>query len=615
VWLGVLTGFFELVIAGFRVYFLGEPIRGLPELMWMVPVADVALLSLPGLVLAFAAWLWPRVGSLRIVSFAFFTVAFLCLIYGISGLAGYARLLLAFGLGTQASLILARRPRLLRRMIEWTTGWTRLISARRRPQAGLPELAACDDLLNRRQMLTGSTAAVAGLAATVHGWCWLRERQALAALPSADPDMPNIVLLVLDTVRAQSLSLHGYHRSTSPNLDRLARRGVFFRQAVAPSPWTLPSHATMFTGRRLKETGVDFTTPYCAWYPTLAEAMSSQGYQTAAFVGNTFFLCPGFGLHRGFAHYECYRLCPGQILKASALGKGINNHPQIREFLGYYQDLGRKTAGGLGEDLLDWLDARPAGRPFFAFVNYFDAHPPYIPDAAATGRFAARSPRDPRIDSYRSYPSEELDALRDAYDECIWGLDDQLGRLMVRLEERGHLDDTIVIITSDHGEHFGEHDLVGHCHSLYAPLLHVPLLILHPTRACGGEVIPQQVSLRDLPATILDLVGLGQQQELPGASLARLWKSGRAARAEMDVPALSEVTPPPYGVPRRYPVSRGPMQSLVWRDHHYIRNGDGVEELYRTAEDPDEEHNLVGVAGCQAVLRHLRAALNANHLA
>ena len=370
----------------------------------------------------------------------------------------------------------------------------------------------------------------------------------------------------------------------------------------------------MFTGCWQKETGVDYGTPLGCRYPTLAEVLSSQGYQTAGFVANKFILCPAYGLARGFAHYECLRFSPRQVFEASALVKKAADSPQFRELSGIYQFSGRKTAAMLSQDLLQWLDYRDASRPFFAFMNYFDAHQPYIPSGEAASQFGERVPRNPCVDCHSTYPPDELVALRDAYDRCILGLDAEVGRLMDRLRDRGHLDNTLVLVTSDHGEHFGEHELVHHAISLYAPLLHVPLLILHPSRTHAGEVVNQPISLRDLPATILDLVGMGEQWALPGSSLAPLWESGHAARADWDVPAFAEVNPPPYGLPRRYPVSRGPMKSLVWRDYHYILNGDGMEELYHSADDPNQLTNLAGSPLAKAILRALRAFLNSHGL-
>jgi arylsulfatase A-like enzyme len=205
--------------------------------------------------------------------------------------------------------------------------------------------------------------------------------------------------------------------------------------------------------------------------------------------------------------------------------------------------------------------------------------------------------------------------MQAAYDECILDLDLEVGQFLEKLKERGHLENTLVLITSDHGEHFGERDLVNHSFSLYMPLLHVPLILLPPSRAPVGEVIHYPVSLLDLPTTVCDLIGLGRQGPFPGRSLARFWEARGALQASRDVPILSQAEPPPYTIPARYPVSKGAMQSLVWRDYHYLKNGDGSEELYHIEDDPQEENNLAGSAAARTVLERLRASLGAGGVA
>jgi arylsulfatase A-like enzyme len=615
VWFGVLTGLGELAAVGLRVLCGGDPVVEWPELLWMAPMADVLFLLVPGLLLALVAWLRPGVISLRLIAFVYFTGTFACLLYHILVLSSYARALLALGLGVQTGRTVARHPQLLGWLVDWTTRWVRLPIGRFGSRAATPAASTAaaegNDLVNRRQVLVSSTLTVTGLTAGVSGWKWLRERRALASLPPADPGQPNVLFLVLDTVRAQSLSLHGYSRATTPNLERLARKGVTFRRATASAPWTLPSHATMFTGRWLSETGVNLNIPLGSRYRTLAEVLSARGYQTAGFVGNTDILSPYYGLNRGFAHYDCHRPSLGQILRTSALTKRLTDNPQLRELVGYYQILGRKTAAELSQNLFDWLEARDGNRPFFAFLNYYDAHEPYIPSGETAAQFGLRTPKYPRVDCYKTYPQNEIDVLRVDYDRCILGLDAEIGRVVKWLEDRGFLENTVVIVTSDHGEHFGEHGLMEHACSLYTPLLHVPLILLHPSRVPTGEVFTQGVSLRNLPATILDLVGSRGQELLPGDSLARFWEAGRVTREGLDQPVLSEATPL-YNLARRGPISKGPMKSLLWREYHYIRNGDGIEELYHVEADPLEETNLAGSAGVGAVLERLRTSLEAD---
>ena len=205
VWFGVLTGFCELAAVGFRFYYERQPVENWPELLWMTPVADVLLMAIPGALLALATWWRPKVGSLRLVAFAYLAVALACLFHHVPGLRSYTRILLALGLSTQIARLIARRPQLLSRPIDGTTGWARLPGRPRRPRATYAATDG-DNVMDRRRVLASSTAAVAGLTAGVYGWPWLRERRALMALPPADPNRPNVLFIVLDTVRCRALA-------------------------------------------------------------------------------------------------------------------------------------------------------------------------------------------------------------------------------------------------------------------------------------------------------------------------------------------------------------------------------------------------------------------------
>ena len=203
---------------------------------------------------------------------------------------------------------------------------------------------------------------------------------------------------------------------------------------------------------------------------------------------------------------------------------------------------------------------------------------------------------------------QAVQAERDAYDGAIAYLDHQLGLLVDQLARRGVLENTLVIITADHGEQFGEHGLFGHINSLYLPLVHVPFLILFPSRVPAGIHVSQPVSLRDLPATIADLVGLRQNNAFPGRSLERSWRRGPESRPSLAEPALSEITR--CEVEQGwYPIAAGDMQSLVVGRLHYIRRGDGREELYDIVSDARETEDLAERDDGRRVLPRLRAAL------
>ena len=261
------------------------------------------------------------------------------------------------------------------------------------------------------------------------------------------------------------------------------------------------------------------------------------------------------------------------------------------------------------------LSARKAG-PFFAFLNLYDAHNPYIPPAGFDRRFGVR-PRSVAdmailerwfiLDKKKLTPGE-IQSVLDAYDDGIAYLDEQLGRLFDDLDRLGRLANTLVIVTADHGEHLGEHRLYGHASSLYDAEIRVPLLILLPGEAHAGQSVAAQVSLRDLAATVADVTGLGGSP-FPGRSLARHWAADASPQPE---PSLSEVDAPVMSAPNqgRSPVFRGPMKAVAAGKHVYIRNGDGQEELFDMEADPMQSRNLAGLPQAQSILDQIRTDLD-----
>lgn len=584
-WFGLLTGFGEVSLLAAKKLFLQQFIRFGPHVIWMAPLSDLLLFIVPGLVLSLIAWRWPKSISLRTACLLFAFLGFLSLLFMYSKLHLYAALLLACGLAVQTSRLIGAHAQGFLGFVKRTLVWT--------------------------------IALAAAMTVGVYGWQNLAERRALAELPPPSPGAPNVLLIVLDTVRAQSLSLHGYPRSTSPRLESFSKKGVRFEMAMSASPWTLPSHATMLTGRWPHELSADWFKSLDDTHSTLAEALGAKGYATAGFVANTFYCGYETGLSRGFAHYEDYNLSPGEVLLSSSLGRTIANNSSVRRVLGYERVIGSKDAAALNADFLNWL-SRDRQRPFFAFLNYFDAHEVYLPPEPFYGKFSksrVRNNKPIRHEMRRSlrqdWPEmspQEVQSEIDAYDEAIAYLDHQLGQLFDELERRGVLDNTLVIITSDHGEQFGEHRLFMHGNSLYSQLLHVPLLLALPSRVPAGVSVPEPVSLRDLPATVLDLVGLENGVRFPGGSLARYWdQKPKTSDAPSDA-FLSELTGGIFGR-EWYPAVRGDMKSLVAGPYHYIKNGDGSEELYDLKTDPLELENLARSDNTQQLIEKFRVSL------
>jgi arylsulfatase A-like enzyme len=435
-------------------------------------------------------------------------------------------------------------------------------------------------------------------------------------------------------VRADHLSCYGYARTTTPNLDRLARRGIRFEEVRAAAPWTLPSHASMFTGRLPHELVTAWLAPLEGDFPTLAEYLGSRGYQTAGFVANVAYCSYATGLDRGFTHYEDYILKNLAGMRTAGLiertfraftqlsaGSELGPIGQARDAINrWFVADDRQSAAAINDRFLEWLSQQPtaSGRPFFVFLNYLDAHAPYIPPTGSSHRFglAARAPGEKEV-VYHSWPQldktklpQKMVALgRDSYDDCLGYIDDELGRLFAELERRGALERTLVIVTSDHGEAFGEHELFDHGKSLYRTEIRVPLVIVPPGRE-RGVVIHQTVGLQDLAATITELIGLSAGSPLAGKSLAHLWgEEHKAAALKPDSVVFSELASPnPINANSKLsPAARGPICSVAEGDFVYIRNEkDGTEELFNIRDDPRELSNRTQSAGFQTTLTRLR---------
>jgi arylsulfatase A-like enzyme len=464
----------------------------------------------------------------------------------------------------------------------------------------------------------GVPSALALLAVVAVGQAKLSaraERRELASLPAAAAGRPNILLLVLDTVRAWSMGLYGYRRPTTPKLQEWAASGTLFQRALAPAPWTTLTHAVMFTGHYPTELSVSWRTPYDGEYPTLAQVLRDAGYATAGFAGNYLNVGRGTGLAPGFAHYEDYPLQPIPLLRSTTLLGRLFRSDQVKAMVGR-----RRTVPGLvGSDVnrrfLHWLDGH-GERPWFAFLNYFDAHGPYLPPEPFETMYMGKP--DPVVDRYwqnmqRAYgpppaPLRDLAEELDAYDGAITYLDQQVDSLLNALGGRGALGNTIVVVTSDHGELFGEHGVIGHGNNLFLPVLHVPLLIIAPGRVPTKAQIPSLASLRDLPATLLQLAGV-PNPGLPGHSMVALWSAGGATVSD----TLFASVDYNWLIPKwpSSPVLRGPMRTVVLDSLQYIRNGDGLEELYHLGHDSWEIRNLIGAPEYQSDLLRYRAALDA----
>jgi arylsulfatase A-like enzyme len=596
-WFGVATGLIEVATLVALHHLVIATVIGSLQMnrhfTWMIPLSHLIVFLICALPVAMLAIVRPGLGR-RVADYLFATLASFGLLLMIKGIHPAAVGAMAIGLGYQIGRWIGVHQRRASRLV--------------------------------RLSLPVQAVAVGIMGAVALDTHVLEGRRALAGLPSPAPGAANVLLVVLDTVRADRLSLYGYGRDTTPNLVRLARRGVVFGEARATAPWTLPSHASLFTGRWPHELDVGVDRPLDTTFPTLAGFLANYGYATAGFIGNTYFCNSWYGLARGFIHYEDYYeqnviVSPGEALRCTALGRWMirlagtayNVRPETANT--------PKDAARVNHDFLAWLESPRQGRPFFAFLNYLDAHDPYLTPAGFDRHFGLKPESPADVETIRNWhhvqkpkeiPERDKTLIRDAYDDCLAALDEQLGNLFATLEQKGVLDDTLVIMTSDHGEELGEHGLYGHGKSLYSPELHVPLLMFGPKglHIPTGRVVDVPVSLRDVAATVVDRLGMTVHSPFPGGSLAQHWESEESAAHAS--PILSEVSLRKKASRRvkRVPAMRGSMASLVLDGKVYIRDALGGEVMYDLAGDRTEAVNLAGVAGFSPMLERCRDALD-----
>ena len=438
-------------------------------------------------------------------------------------------------------------------------------------------------------------------------------------VPDERTGSPNILVISLDTTRADHLSIYGYGRDTTPRLAELAGDSLVFTNCVSTSTWTLPSHASLFTGLHPRTHGatlagsrildVDLTSaplvepdkvglarPLAAEHETLAEILTARGYATAAIVANHSYLYRYFGLAQGFQYYDD---SPGMLLRrqpnAARLGRTLS-----REFLRRKY----RSAEDITSEAIDWLDSI-GSQPFFLFLNFMEPHSPHV------------IPRDFRLYSglrrretwmpwlledveYTRRPGtwspHEADVYSGMYDDAIRSMDAEIGRLIVNLEQRGLYDGLMIVVFGDHGELLGEHGLVGHIgRTPYEGLVRVPLLVKYPGGMHHGKW-DGRVQTLDLFPTILDAVQIEPGDAVQGEILPEvaheivLEQFVHAALAESDPGLFDRET-----------------RALYRGRYKLIATSRGELELYDLDADPREEADLS--AELPEVLGELLAAL------
>lgn len=398
-----------------------------------------------------------------------------------------------------------------------------------------------------------------------------------ASATAAAPERPNLVVIVLDALRADHLGLYGYARDTSPALDAFARDAVVFEQAISQSTFTKASIASLFTGRAPYEHGVYWGDRRAAGggltsdalaerETTLAEALRTRDYLTAAWVQNSH-LRPHMGFAQGFVDY--------------------------RDQQGDAERIDRR--------FLAWLATPARLERFFVYLHYIDLHDPYRPEPpydtvfGGPGTEAAYAGID--LDAWGAYlegvrsgeievSEERVEAFRALYDGQIRHLDERVGRVFDELRERGLYDDSVIVVTSDHGDAFLEHGFISHSAAPYDELARVPLLIKLPESRHAGRRVERQVRLIDVAPTLLDLADAPRPRRMSGCSLVPLLE-GRPDEWANERPECS-IAPIEIAEIEGEP----PTLGLRAGGYKYIA-GPAGEELYHLEDDPGEQRNLL----------------------
>ena len=597
---GIFTGFIEgcglLLFQRINWAQWGRIMHVSREILWISPLLDVSLFLLVALCVWILGLLFTAIPRVRLLLFA--------LVF----LSVYDWLVLTGRLYRAACLLLALGIAVV--FLRWLH--SRESAAVRFCRRSIP-------------------AAVALFLATftlIDGGTRLGERLATAKLPAAAPGTPNVLVIVIDTLRADHVSSYGYPRHTTPQIAQLAAQGVLFENAIAPSSWSLPSHASLVTGRSPFETGAGNVQPmpWFGWgkqslggYPTIGEALERRGYRTGAFSANRVYFSQSLGFKRGFLHFEDYFDSPADCFIRTLYGREFSrlylNRTEKSKITRSLRFLGldhlldkdsegsgeyggawgvRKRADEVNRELVRWID-RDRQHPFFAFLNYLDVH------------YSYGGPRN------FSKPAWDHGTTLDEYDAALAYVDQNIGHLLRELDQRGLRKHTMIVITSDHGESLGDHGLSYHGAALYWELVHVPLIISFPGHLPQGMRIAQPVTNAAIPATVMQTVA-ASEGKFPGPALNALWDAAQPPSTWP--PPVSElaqtdtIVPADRALQGKIPIATdGDMKSLISGRWQFIVHSKLGGQLYDLTRDPEESDNLINTPEGRAVALALAAQL------
>jgi arylsulfatase A-like enzyme len=475
----------------------------------------------------------------------------------------------------------------------------------------------------RRMVVCAALAAFAGAGATSCAGSQEASPGASSSTVAAPDSRPNVLVLLWDTVRADSLSLYGATRPTTPRLEAFARGAAVYEKATAPDMWTLPTHAGMFTGLWGTSHGAHATNRWLDDdHHTLAEILSEQGYATVAITANIVVspltnLAQGFGdVITTFRSGTLPKETPFQVAAREATRAKLIERDASTEMSpawsstdpddGWAKAVYKDAAPVSHKRLTSWIDEH-RDAPWFAYVNMMEAHTPRVPSLASRKALldddtlelglqtdASLFTEVAYMAGRRDYSPAQLAAMRGVYDAAVRDLDTATGDLLDDLKARGDLDNTLVVIVSDHGEALGEHRLMEHRYNVYEPLVHVPLVVSHPTKVTPGRVATR-VSTVDVFGTVLDAAGIPMPRNpaVRSTSLLAAQRPVGAVFVQMLDPFASSLSKVRSVWPDLDTSRLTRTYGVVYDgDTKFIRCSDGAHELYDLLADPGEARNL-----------------------
>jgi len=388
---------------------------------------------------------------------------------------------------------------------------------------------------------------------------------------------PNILFIVMDTVRADHLSIYNYSIDTTPNLRKLAESSVVFENAISPSSWTLPSHSSMFTGRDSSKHNANKLNQLLSKKEvTIAEILNEKGYNTAGFVGGLY-IKSKYGFGQGFKTYDDRLDFFSYLHTFNKLSmRYIISAISLKFETSIFNRDDERTAEETNKKIFKWLDKNKE-QPFFMFVNYFDAHHPY------------NIGQDLKKEIYYNIKNINSNEEIIKYDTEIFYLDRQIEELLKKLEELEIKNNTIIIITADHGEEFGEHGGVYHGRTLYEEVIHVPLIVYYP-KDFNPKMIEKKVGTIDIFPTILDILKMKIPENIDSVSLLPLIKNEGKYNREY---VLSELEVDKYESIYEIIINQKAISYEYWKLIEINpEKGRYVSGLFNLKSDPQEKENL-----------------------